>query len=49
MTPLDARAAGTLAGGPSFALRNRVIRAVWIVTWLALARWTPPQARAWRR
>ena len=49
MTPLDARQARSLEGGPSFSLANRVTRLVWIVAWLLLARWTPPQARAWRR
>lgn len=49
MTPLDARQARSLEGGPSFSLANRVTRLVWIVIWLLLARWTPPQARPWRR
>lgn len=49
MTPLDARRSRSLAGGPSFALSNRLARAAWIVAWLLLARWTPPGARAWRR
>lgn len=36
-------------GGPSFSLRNRIYRAIWILTWAALASWTPPPMRAWRR
>lgn len=36
-------------GGPSFSLRNRAYRAIWIVTWGLLASWTPPPLRAWRR
>ena len=49
MTPLDARRSRSREGGPSFSLANRIVRLAWIVTWLLLARWTPPQARAWRR
>jgi putative colanic acid biosynthesis acetyltransferase WcaF len=49
MTPLDARKAGTAHGGPSFSLGNRALRAVWQITWLLLARWTPPPLHAWRR
>jgi len=36
-------------GGPSFSLRNRIFRAVWIVAWALLAAWTPPPLHAWRR
>lgn len=46
--PLDAREAGSLYGGPSFSLHSRVVRAIWSITWLLLARWTPPPARLWR-
>lgn len=49
MTPLDARSSRSLSGGPSFPLANRAERAVWTLAWLLLARWTPPQARGWRR
>lgn len=36
-------------GGPSFGLRNRVVRLVWGVVWLTLASWTPRQLQPWRR
>lgn len=35
-------------GGPSFSLRNRLFRALWIVAWALLAAWTPPPLHAWR-
>lgn len=47
--PLDGRAARAWEGGPSFALGNRLYRLAWALTWLLLARWTPPPLRAWRR
>lgn len=34
--------------GPTFSLANRLRRLAWSLTWLLLARWTPPQARLWR-
>ena len=40
--PLDARTARPMHGGPSFTLGNRVLRAVWGLTWLVLCRFTPP-------
>ncbi len=49
MQTLDARKTKPLAGGPSFTLANRLHRAVWIVAWLLLARWTPPPLHGWRR
>ncbi|OWK29104.1 putative colanic acid biosynthesis acetyltransferase [Sphingomonas mucosissima] len=49
LQPLDGRATRAWEGGPSFALSNRLYRLVWGVTWLLLARWTPPQLRGWRR
>lgn len=49
MIPLDAAAARPLAGGPSFALRDRLRRLTWIVAWGLLARWTPPPLAGWRR
>lgn len=49
LQPLDGRATRAWEGGPSFALSNRLYRLAWGVTWLLLARWTPPQLRAWRR
>ena len=49
LQPLDGRVTRAWEGGPSFALSNRLYRVAWGVTWLLLARWTPPQLRAWRR
>lgn len=42
--PLKAQA----AGGPSFSIANRIQRVIWGVTWLILARWTPPPMHHWR-
>lgn len=36
------------AGRASFSLANRLYRALWIVSWLILARWTPRQMKLWR-
>ncbi len=41
MAILDARASNPLAGGPSFSLRNRLIRLLFALAWLVFARWTP--------
>lgn len=49
MSLLDARDARPLEGGPSFTLGNRIFRAVWMVTWFLLARFTPPPLHGWRR
>ena len=46
---LDARRARPTEGGPSFSLGNRIFRAVWQLTWLLLASWTPPPLHGWRR
>jgi putative colanic acid biosynthesis acetyltransferase WcaF len=46
---LSAKEASPLTGGPSFSLSDRLYRAVWGVSWLLLARWTPSPLRAWRR
>jgi putative colanic acid biosynthesis acetyltransferase WcaF len=46
---LDARAAGSRAGGASFPLRHRLLRAAWIGCWGLLASWTPPMLHGWRR
>lgn len=35
-------------GGPTFALRFRLKRLVWMAVWLLLASWTPPPLRRWR-
>jgi putative colanic acid biosynthesis acetyltransferase WcaF len=47
--PLDSRGSGSLYGRPSFSLANRVVRAVWGITWGLLASWTPPPLHPWRR
>jgi putative colanic acid biosynthesis acetyltransferase WcaF len=47
--PIDGPTLRAWEGGPSFARRNRLYRLVWTVTWLLLARWTPPALRGWRR
>ena len=49
MTILDAQASRSLEGGPSFSLRNRLIRAAWNLAWRLLVSWTPPPLHAWRR
>ncbi len=48
MPILDARAAGSLDGGPSFSLGHRLFRALWQISWLLLAAWTPPPLHRWR-
>lgn len=35
-------------GGPTFALRFRLKRLVWMAVWRLLASWTPPPLRRWR-
>jgi putative colanic acid biosynthesis acetyltransferase WcaF len=35
--------------GPSFGLGHRAYRALWNITWLLFASWTPPFMRPWRR
>lgn len=35
-------------GGPTYALRFRLLRLLWMVTWRLLAAWTPPPLRRWR-
>lgn len=49
LQPLDATRVNPLEGGPSFSLRNRLLRAAWNVSWAVLASWTPPPMRSWRR
>ncbi|MGD1037697.1 MAG: putative colanic acid biosynthesis acetyltransferase [Roseiarcus sp.] len=49
MNALDASKSKPLEGGPSFSLGHRSYRALWNVTWLLLARWTPPFMHPWRR
>ena len=48
MEPLDAKAANSQSGGPSFPLTSRLARALWMACWFLLARWTPPALHAWR-
>ena len=49
MSLLDASQTRPLEGGASFSLGNRLLRVVWGLTWLVLARFTPPLLHAWRR
>ena len=35
-------------GGPTFALRFRLLRLIWMVVWAMFASWTPPPMRRWR-
>lgn len=49
LTILDAQTSKSMEGGPSFSLKNRITRALWILTWGLLASWTPAPLRAWRR
>jgi putative colanic acid biosynthesis acetyltransferase WcaF len=42
-------ATAPLYGGPTFSLSNRLARALWNVTWLTLAAWTPSPCTPWRR
>ncbi|MBY0392336.1 MAG: putative colanic acid biosynthesis acetyltransferase [Novosphingobium sp.] len=46
--PIAVTARGARKGGASFSLGDRLFRACWIVTWLALCRWTPPPLHQWR-
>lgn len=48
MQVLDAATANSHRGGPSFSLGTRLRRAVWMLAWLMLARWTPPPLHTWR-
>ena len=49
MTPLDASKTRPLEGGASFSAGNRLLRVLWMATWLVAARFTPPPLHAWRR
>jgi putative colanic acid biosynthesis acetyltransferase WcaF len=46
--PLDARLSNATQGGVSFPLSNRLYRLTFSITWVLLARWTPPPMRRWR-
>lgn len=48
MSLLDADPNQPLGGGASFTLGNRILRVVWGVAWLVLARFTPPPLHRWR-
>ncbi|HUI20581.1 MAG TPA: putative colanic acid biosynthesis acetyltransferase [Methylocella sp.] len=48
MKILDAKAAGTVEGGPTYSLKNRAFRGFWSLTWFFLAAWTPAPANRWR-
>ena len=37
-----------LLGGPTFALRFRLMRLAWLITWRCLAAWTPSPFHTWR-
>ena len=47
--PLDAAVSRSIEGGASFSWSNRLVRVVWGIAWLVLARFTPPPLHAWRR
>ena len=48
-SPLSSSAAENIfSGAPSFSLRNRLLRAVWVVVWTVFASWTPPPLHGWR-
>ena len=49
MSLLDASTHRPLEGGPSFSAGNRLLRLVWMASWLVLARFTPPPLHGWRR
>ena len=36
-------------GGPTFALKDRLLRLLWSAAWNGFARWTPPQMQPLRR
>ncbi len=46
MSLLDARDGPP--GGPSFSIRNRILRVIWQTAWLVLCRFTPPPFHPWR-
>lgn len=48
MTLLDAKESKPLEGGPSFSLRQRLFRTMWIFVWYLFAAWTPPPLHGWR-
>lgn len=46
---LSAKEYDTWNSGVSFSLSNRIYRAAWMLTWMLLASWTPPNWHPWRR
>jgi putative colanic acid biosynthesis acetyltransferase WcaF len=46
---LDYAISNPLGGGPSFTLKNRIIRSLWNIVWFLFASWTPPFMHRWRR
>jgi putative colanic acid biosynthesis acetyltransferase WcaF len=46
---LDVHDGSAVHGGAYFSISHRIFRAVWNMTWLLLASWTPPPLHAWRR
>lgn len=48
-TPIENPKVSPKEGGATFPLRNRLLRALWRVSWWALASWTPPMLHPWRR
>lgn len=48
MSLLNAAETNPLKGGASFSLSNRLTRVAWSLSWLFLARWTPPPLHRWR-
>ncbi len=49
MSLLGASTTRPLEGGASFSLGNRLFRVAWAMSWLVLARFTPPPLHRWRR
>lgn len=48
-TPLNSGDGQSIfTGAPSFSLKNRMLRALWGLTWGFLASWTPPPMHGWR-
>ena len=47
-TRFDAGRASPLLGGPTFALRFRLMRLAWLLAWRCLAAWTPSPFHPWR-
>jgi putative colanic acid biosynthesis acetyltransferase WcaF len=48
MSDLDIIADRRSPNGPTFSLKNRILRSMWQVLWTLGARWTPPPFHLWR-